>query len=171
MPDMYTIQPCSKANSQSAKSDSAPKCTPNIIPCRIHHDGPVDSLERYWTPVTDAKDNTKTSHFRGRKLRGRRVALPDGYQGVVASPTDRVVPPSRQVDGDGVEDAEAEPEEPVKILETQSTFDDFVVFGHEALPAADDMFVKGVEEWIQFADAMHTTPSLTKNGNKESNTA
>lgn len=58
------------------------------------------------------------------------------------------------MDGDGVEDAEAEPEEPVKILETQSTFDDFVVFGHEALPAADDMFVKGVEEWIQFADAV-----------------
>lgn len=27
-------------------------------------------------------DQTQTAHFRGRKLRGRRVALPEGYQGM-----------------------------------------------------------------------------------------
>ncbi|KAJ6149738.1 Ribonuclease H2 subunit C [Penicillium samsonianum] len=157
---MYAIQPCSKASSQSEKNDSTLQYTPNIIPCRIHHDGPIDSLDRYWT-VKDEKDSTQTAHFRGRKLRGRRVAIPDGYQGVVATPTDRVLPAAQRADSDGAEDAEAEPEEPVKIMETQSTFDEFVVWGHEALPAADDTFVKGVEEWLQFADAMHTTPSAT----------
>ncbi|CAI7666873.1 unnamed protein product [Penicillium discolor] len=163
MPDMYAIQP---ASSQSEKKDSTLQCTPNIIPCRIHHDGPIDSLDRYWT-VKDEKDNTQTAHFRGRKLRGRRVALPDGYQGVVATPTDRVLPATQRADSDGAEDAETEPEEPVKIMEMQSTFDEFVVWGHEALPAADDTFVKGVEEWLQFADAMHTTPTSVTNG-KES---
>ncbi|CAI7591737.1 hypothetical protein PCG10_005795 [Penicillium crustosum] len=163
MPDMYAIQP---ASSQSEKNQSTLKCTPNIIPCRIHHDGPIDSLNRYWT-VKDEKDNTQTVHFRGRKLRGRRVALPDGYQGVVATSTDRVLPTTQRADSDGAEDAETEPEEPVKIMEMQSTFDEFVVWGHEALPAADDTFVKGVEEWLQFADAMHTTPTSVTNG-KES---
>ncbi|KAJ5415463.1 hypothetical protein N7465_004158 [Penicillium sp. CMV-2018d] len=163
MPDMYTIQP---ASSQSEKNDSTPQCTPNIIPCRIHHDGPIDSLDRYWK-VKDEKDNTQTAHFRGRKLRGRRVALPDGYQGVVATPTDRVLPATQRAESDGAEDVEAEPEEPVKIMEMQSTFDEFVVWGHEALPAADDTFVKGVEEWLQFADAMHTAPTSVTNG-KES---
>ncbi|OQD64995.1 hypothetical protein PENPOL_c006G10803 [Penicillium polonicum] len=163
MPDMYTIQP---ASPQSEKNDSTPQCTPNIIPCRIHHDGPIDSLDRYWT-VKDEKDNTQTAHFRGRKLRGRRVALPDGYQGVVATPTDRVLPATQRAESDGAEDVEAEPEEPVKIMEMQSTFDEFVVWGHEALPAADDTFVKGVEEWLQFADAMHTAPASVTNG-KES---
>ncbi|KAJ5972493.1 Ribonuclease H2 subunit C [Penicillium vulpinum] len=167
MPDMYTIQPCSKAGSQSKKNDSPPQCVPNIIPCRIHHDGPIDSLNRYWT-VKHEKDDTQTAHFRGRKLRGRRVALPDGYQGVVATPTDRVLPAAQRTDGDSAEDAEAEPEEPVKILETQGIFEEFVVWGHEALPAADDTFVKGVEEWLQFADAMHTAPISATNGNKES---
>ncbi|KAJ5779196.1 Ribonuclease H2 subunit C [Penicillium paradoxum] len=171
MPDMYAIQPCSKASLDSEKNDSNLQCTPNIIPCRVHHDGPIDSLGRYWTPVKDEKDNTETVHFRGRKLRGRRVALPEGYQGVVATPTDRVLPPTQRADSDGAEDVEAEPEEPVKILETQGTFDDFIVWGHEALPPADDTFVKGVAEWIQFADAMHTTPSSTTNGNKESTAA
>jgi ribonuclease H2 subunit C len=63
-----------------------------------------------------------------------------------------VLPPTqRQDEGD---DHEAEAEEPVKILETEGTFDEIVVWGHEALPAADDTFVKGVEEWLQFADAV-----------------
>ncbi|KAJ5169278.1 Ribonuclease H2 subunit C [Penicillium coprophilum] len=167
MPDIYTIQPRSKANSQSAKDDSTLKCIPNIIPCRIHHDGPIDSLDRHWT-VKDEKDSTQTTHFRGRKLRGRRVALPEGYQGVVATPTDRVLPATQRADSDDAEDAETEPEEPVKVMEMQGTFDEFVVWGHEVLPAADDTFVKGVEEWLQFADAMHTTPTSATNGNKES---
>jgi ribonuclease H2 subunit C len=72
----------------------------------------------------------------------------------VATPTDRVLPAAQRADSDGAEDAEAEPEEPVKIMEMQGTFDDFVVWGHETLPAADDTFVKGVEEWLQFADAV-----------------
>ena len=73
--------------------------------------------------------------------------------GVVAVPTDRVLPPTQRADNQGADD-ETEAEEPVKILETQGTFDDFVVWGHEAVPAADDTFVKGVEEWLQFAEAV-----------------
>ncbi|KAJ5990122.1 hypothetical protein N7522_010329 [Penicillium canescens] len=158
MPDMYAIRPCTKADTQS-KDTSTPQYTPNIIPCKIHHDGAIDSLDRYWAPVTDEKDNTQTSYFRGRKLRGRRVALPDGYRGVVATPTDRVLPSSQQVPNDDDEVVEVEPEEPVKILEMNGTFEDLVVWGHEALPTADDTFVKGVEEWLQFAEAMHATPA------------
>ncbi|EKV04487.1 Ribonuclease H2, subunit C [Penicillium digitatum] len=166
MPGMYAIRPCSKAISLSKKKDSTGQLMPNILPCRIHHDGPINSWDRYWT-VKDEKDNTQTAHFRGRKLRGRRVALPDGYRGVIATHTDRVLPATQRADDGGAEEAEAEPEEPVKIMEMQGTFDEFVVWGHEALPAADDTFVKGVEEWLQFADAMHTTPTSAANG-KES---
>ena len=73
--------------------------------------------------------------------------------GVIATPTDRVLTaaPSRQDDPD-VEIVE--PEEPVKILETQGIFEDVVVWGHEILPASDDTFVKGVEEWVQFAETV-----------------
>ena len=44
--------------------------------------------------------------------------------------------------------------EPVKVLEGNSTFDHMIVWGHDTLPAADDPFVKGVEEWIAFAEAV-----------------
>ena len=35
---------------QSTKQTGS--CTPNIFPCRIHHDGPVNASERYWAPTT-----------------------------------------------------------------------------------------------------------------------
>ncbi|OKL60930.1 hypothetical protein UA08_03576 [Talaromyces atroroseus] len=126
-------------------------CTPNVLPCRIHYDGPVETEERHWHPVKDEREDKLTAYYRGRKLRGRLVQVPEGYQGVVALPTDRVIPATSK--NDTPEDALTE--EPVKALETQATFDDFVVWGHEHLPAADEAFVKGVEEWIQLAEAMH----------------
>jgi ribonuclease H2 subunit C len=53
---------------------------------------------------------------------------------------------------------DAEQEEPVKILEKQATFDDYMVWGHELAPAADDSFVKGVEEWLKLAEAVGYHP-------------
>jgi ribonuclease H2 subunit C len=70
--------------------------------------------------------------------------------GVVASPTDRLVPSANR--NGNMEDEL--PEEPVKILESQAVFDNFVVWGHEIPPAADDTFVKGVDEWIKLAEAV-----------------
>lgn len=27
------------------------KMTANLLPCRIHHDGPIDPVSAYWKPV------------------------------------------------------------------------------------------------------------------------
>ncbi|KAJ6113828.1 Ribonuclease H2 subunit C [Penicillium sp. IBT 18751x] len=150
MPDMYTFQ-SPKPASQS-ENEHVPQLTPNILPCRIHHDGPIDSTDRFWTPSTDAKDKTQSSHFRGRKLRGRRVAIPEGYTGIVATPTERIS--QQPVKNSSAEDDVTELEEPVKILEMQGTFDEMMVWGHEVLPAADDPYVKGIEEWLRFAETV-----------------
>jgi ribonuclease H2 subunit C len=39
-----------------------------------------------------------------------------------------------------------------------SSFDDMVVWGHDRVPDSDDTFVKGIEEWISFAEAIHGKP-------------
>lgn len=41
-----------------------------------------------------------------------------------------------------------------KILEEKATFDEIVIWGHDELPEKGDIFVKGVEEWIAFAEAV-----------------
>ncbi|KAJ6141627.1 ribonuclease H2 subunit C [Penicillium chermesinum] len=155
MPDMYGFQAGAQSTTQGTADDqhTPSQLTPNVLPCRIHHDGPIEALERFWAPASNPKDSVPTAFFRGRKLRGRRVAIPDGYQGVVATPTDRVLPKSPPKNQDA--DIEiVEPEEPVKVLETQGTFENMVVWGHEIIPASDDTFVKGVEEWIRFAETV-----------------
>ncbi|KAI1623411.1 ribonuclease H2 subunit C [Exophiala viscosa] len=150
------------------QQSSAHKSTANILPCRIHHDGPTKVTKRYWSPADD-KDGTKTSHFRGRRLRGRVIKLPADYQGVVAKSTDRYLPQSTKsqsgptftaVDEDiEIEEEEEEPPEPVRILEQVSAFDEVLVWGHDQLPSSDDPFVKGIEEWISFAEAIHGKPA------------
>ncbi len=60
-----------------------------------------------------------------------------------------------------IEEEEEEPPEPVKVLEEVATFGDVIVWGHDRIPNQDDTFVKGIEEWISFAEAIHGMPTKT----------
>lgn len=37
------------------------KCTPNLLPARINHAGPINDTKRYWKPETDEKGVFKPS--------------------------------------------------------------------------------------------------------------
>ena len=129
--------------------------TPNILPCTIKHSGPVSSDPRYWNPSTE-QDGTSTSFFRGRKLRGKKIPLPEAYQGVVLQKTDKkvIAKPSIPLPGIEAEDANAPKEIDTMIMDQHATFSDVIVWDHEAVPASDDVYVKGMEEWIHFAEAV-----------------
>lgn len=52
-------------------------------------------------------------------------------------------------------DGEEEEEEEVKILEEQASFEEVLVWGHEAVvDVGEDAYVRGVEEWIGFAESV-----------------
>lgn len=110
-------------------------------------------------------DGKTTSYFRGRKLYARKLQLPNTYKGVVVTATDRILPPScpssqpqkqDQQDVDDEEDEGGEEKEgEVKILEEHAEFEDLMVWGHEAVvDASEDCYVRGVEEWIGFAESV-----------------
>lgn len=42
----------------------------------------------------------------------------------------------------------------MKVLKEIATFEEVVVWGHEELVDKDDIFVKGMGEWVQFAEAV-----------------
>lgn len=46
-PTMLSIQPPSSPPSKD-------QCTPNLLPCRIHHNGPANASQRYWNPTVGA---------------------------------------------------------------------------------------------------------------------
>ena len=158
------------------------KCTVNIVPCRIHHDGPTRVTKRYWNPVYDQKESTRTSQFRGRKLRGRLLRVPEGYEGVVVKSTDETLHTQPQLPSRGPtytaidddleiadheEEDDDEPQEPVKLLKEMATFDDVVVWGHDHVPSGDDPFVKGLSEWIAFAENIHGVGKTVDTGKSE----
>src|SRR5436853_6394789 len=99
---------------------------------------------RYHSRLTKLSDGTLVAYFRGRKLHGRKVTIPDKYIGVLLSSTELKLPkeahPSQESEAEGDE----QPNETGVLLE-HAQFDEFTVWGHEALPDdKQDPYVRAV---------------------------
>jgi ribonuclease H2 subunit C len=139
----------------------------------------VNDAERYWRPETDDKGKAsqfddiglssdmyagkRHAYFRGRHLHGTALPLPNNYTGAILHVTDKQLPQSRTQPpeppaGEDDEDAEAEESIPVevKIAEQIGQFDEFIVWGHGGeVDASGDVFIRGMNEWVGFAESMH----------------
>ena len=99
-------------------------------------------------------DGKLESYFRGRKLKGQEVDLPQGYRGVIVKEAGKetCLQSYDKEDFDG-EEGEEEQEE-ATLLKEVGSFEKIVVWNHESMVNGDDAFVKGVSEWIDFAEAV-----------------
>lgn len=103
-------------------------------------------------------DGKNIAYFRGRKLHGKTLKVPEKYRGVVVSTSERILPKNEvvQARGDMVDDGDGgdeEVEKDVNVMEEQASFEEIVVWGHEVLPdGMADPYVRGVEDWIVFAE-------------------
>lgn len=70
---------------------------------------------------------------------------------MVLSASDEILPKKDPAIGEVAEDDDEEEPE-VKIMEEQSIFDEIIVWGHEAVMDESDPYVRGLEEWIGFAE-------------------
>ncbi|THY93965.1 ribonuclease H1 small subunit [Aureobasidium pullulans] len=144
------------------KSEKSTSCVANVLPCRIQHNGPVNATTRHWTPESSSDGQTNTAYFRGRKLNGKTVNLPEGYRGAILQKTNTILPPtitpSTSTSLEDEEDASSSSSTPeTKILQEVATFDKIVVWGHEVQPdGQEDVYVRGVSEWIGLATAMNS---------------
>ncbi|KAI9745583.1 MAG: hypothetical protein M1818_001117 [Claussenomyces sp. TS43310] len=133
-----------------------PECVPNILPCRINHNGRVNSAKRYWAPVA-AKNSRSVSYFRGRKLYGRTGRLPSGYVGVVLTPTRKKLCQEKQQVSIKQNYREDDEEFGVAVVDKNATFEDFVIWGYRVLlDNVTDPYAQGTEEWIGIAEQIHT---------------
>lgn len=37
--------------------EGTPKATPHLLPCRVHHNGPVEPAQSFWNPKTSEGKN------------------------------------------------------------------------------------------------------------------
>ena len=152
-------------------------CTPNILPCRIHHDGPVEASPRYWAPEAaqgqsslglilpsaqrrvclsfSTIDGKPEAYFRGRKLRGQEIAVPQMYRGVIVKEAEK-----EKTTLEGIEKRISESEdeqndqEEMTVLDEVGSFVKILIWNHETMVDGDDAFVKGLNEWLGFAEAV-----------------
>ena len=64
--------------------------------------------------------------------------------------------PTTRADAGGLDGEDEQREEPIRILQEEANFEEIVVWGHESIPAADDVYVRGMGELISWAEAMHS---------------
>lgn len=87
------------------------------------------------------------------------MKLPEGYYGSVVEkgqpkPTER----SRD-EITGEDEAQEEQEEQIETgsMAGKSTFEEVILWGHESTPdSSGDPYVRGMEEWISFAEQVRT---------------
>lgn len=93
------------------------------------------------------------AYFRGRKLHGKALKVPEGYRGVVVDKTEPPEPRAPRPDEPEVVDLDAEDEMPLGMLDTKAEFDEIVIWGHESMAdTTSDPYVRGVQEWMKVAE-------------------
>lgn len=102
-------------------------------------------------------DGQPEAYFRGRKLRGREVKVPEGYRGVVVKECAKPQSENRATERMAVDDVDLEKSSgnvETTTLKEVGDFSEVVVWGHESTADSDDIFIKGVNEWVTFATAV-----------------
>jgi ribonuclease H2 subunit C len=129
------------------KSRTRQKCTPNLLPAR--------SLQG----VPDALLGKSHAYFRGRHLHGTAVPVPTGYTGAVLRMTKEPAQPPQSADRDHA-DEDGDDDQMMVDTETaehMASFDEVVVWGHASeVDGGQDAYIRGIREWVGFAEAIHT---------------
>jgi hypothetical protein len=98
-------------------------------------------------------DGTNVVYFRGRKLQGKAVALPEKYRGVMLEREAK--PENRPISEESMEVVTIEDNDEIErqTFRTTAEFDEVMVWGHETIAdATGDPYVRSVEEWLTVAD-------------------
>lgn len=143
--------------------DQIPDLTDQIhqLPCCIKHDGPCP-VSHYFKPqktgvVVDGLEVEEAS-FRGRKLQGAAIPLPEGYCGFVLEK--KIAGKEKTLDSS---------EQNSNCWEARAKFHDIKYWNHDTLPSKDDSFYRCFH-WFSVANALHkpvTTDDLASFTNKE----
>ena len=96
-------------------------------------------------------------------MRGQELKVPQGYRGVIVKEAGREKTAfQKSQDGDCEREGEGGREgeqEDMTVLNEIGSFDNLFLWNHETMINEDDAFVKGLSEWISFAEAVsHACP-------------
>lgn len=105
--------------------------------------------------ISSTTDDELEAYFRGRKLHGKAVKLPENYVGAILEQSDETLD-----DQNGQDVPEL-----IGTLQVKGEFEEIVVWGHESTgDATNNPFVRGLEEWISVSEKIHGPCQNKKQG-------
>ncbi|XP_015880372.2 uncharacterized protein C12B10.15c [Ziziphus jujuba] len=118
----------------------------HLLPCAVKYDGP-SSVSDYFKPKSTRLEveglSVKEAHFRGRKLQGATISIPDGYSGFVVGKKNL----GKQKDANSSE-------ENLNCWEMNAKFKNITYWNHDNLPSQDDAFLCSFH-WLSVAKSLH----------------
>ncbi|OAY71492.1 ribonuclease H2 subunit C [Ananas comosus] len=119
----------------------------HLLPCSIKHNGPC-AISHYFKPRTTDVEvdglSVEEAFFRGRKLLGATVPIPDGYRGYILE---------RKKLGKG-KDAEGSTDGDFSSWASRAEFRSVTYWDHDILPSTDDPLLRCFH-WFPVANALH----------------
>ncbi|KAL5731460.1 hypothetical protein ACHQM5_004185 [Ranunculus cassubicifolius] len=120
------------------------------LPCCIKYNGPC-AVSQYFKPKNTGVEvdglSVEEASFRGRKLQGTKISLPDGYSGFVLGKKSL-----------GKRKAANMSEENINEWEMRAKFQNINYWNHDNLPSHSDSFFRCLQ-WLPVANALHKPAS------------
>lgn len=158
--------------------------TVHLLPCHIKYSGPAPVAEFFQSSTTQTNETRPKApeesnpepvvceaYFRGRKLVGTQISLPENYVGTVfdssAQSNTRPVRTSHDfqrtpgADSSGYGDQSYAVDEEDLVMEeltrwtVKSKFDKIVVYNNSECMGSADGVTRGLTEWITLANVLH----------------
>lgn len=122
----------------------------HILPCKLTYKGTALTAKYFEPTMLDSAGNgrpEKEAYFRGHKLLGKTVLVPERFKGILVESADSF--------DDGY-DGEIEGEDLSDRFRTVGDFSKVHVWGDALRPKNDNPVIKGIEEWIAVTNAIHS---------------
>ncbi|XP_075496322.1 uncharacterized protein C12B10.15c isoform X1 [Primulina tabacum] len=118
------------------------------LPCCIKYNG-ATSVSHYFKPKPSGEMEVdglrvEEAYFRGRKLHGTTISLPQGYSGSIL--------------GKKSSDKNANSSSS-NCWKTCATFENLTIWNHDAVPSKEDAFLRALH-WFPIAQALHQPVSV-----------
>ncbi|KAG5518737.1 hypothetical protein PMAC_002706 [Pneumocystis sp. 'macacae'] len=158
-------------NSESCKELN--NCKIHLLPCHIHWDGPAN-VSKYFNVRLPSDESSYYATFRGRGLKGRLIALPSDYEGIVYDIDDDFFQIQGQLsnndNNNNVRSEIADLDEiiePIKKWHQIDAFSSFNLWDHQDCYEESPMDPeKTLKEWIDLANILHSNTEYSNNALK-----
>ncbi|KAK9493074.1 ribonuclease H2, subunit C [Lipomyces doorenjongii] len=109
---------------------------------------------------TPSAHSLHEAYFRGRKLVGQKLVLPEGYKGLILpiapSPSDIPAQTKSYFYSEDDDEEEDEEQEQEHMWKSEAEFKELFVWNHDVIPdGISNPWIAGVNEWISFTNRIH----------------